>query len=64
MRQVRRWIVRNWAILTAGFLLTAIAVRAAYFERGYIAFGSEWLVFPVLFIIRAMWRQERKRRCR
>lgn len=53
---LRRWIVRNWLILTVGLNLTALAVRFAYIERGYIAIGSEWLVLPFLFFLRKLFQ--------
>ena len=48
-----KWIIKNWLILAAGIILTALAVRYAYHERGYIAVGSEWTVLPFMFLLRA-----------
>ncbi len=47
-------ILKNWLLLTAGLILTAICVRVAYQERGYIAFGGEWLIIPLLFIVKGI----------
>ena len=44
-----KWIIKNWLILAAGLILTALAVRYAYHERGYIAVGSEWTVYRSCF---------------
>lgn len=52
-----KWIIKNWLILAAGIILTALAVRCAYHERGYIAVGSEWTVLPFMFLIRALYRE-------
>lgn len=48
-----KWIIRNWYILSIGLILTDLAVRFAYIERGYIAMGGEWLILPFLFLLRA-----------
>lgn len=52
-----KWIIKNWLILAAGIILTALAVRYAYHERGYIAVGSEWTVLPFMFLLRALCRE-------
>ncbi len=57
---MRKWIEKNWLILSAGFLLTAVFVRMAFKQRGYIAFGGEWLVFPLLFLTRSLARSAKK----
>lgn len=56
-RQDMKWIIKNWLILAAGIILTALAVRYAYHERGYIAVGSEWTVLPFMFLLRALYRE-------
>ena len=45
---------KNWLLLTVGLILTAVCVRVAYQERGYIAVGGEWLVIPILVTIKAV----------
>lgn len=47
-------ILKNWLLLTVGLLLTAVCVRVAYQERGYIAVGGEWLVIPLLVTAKAV----------
>ena len=47
-------ILKNWLLLTAGLILTAVCVRVAYQERGYIAVGGEWLVIPLLVTVKAV----------
>lgn len=39
-----------------GCLLTAISVKYAYIERGYIAIGGEWLVLPTFLLVTAFIR--------
>ena len=34
-----------------GLILTRKAVEFAYAERGYVAFGGEWLVLPVMMMM-------------
>ena len=46
--------MKNWLLLTVGLILTAVCVRVAYQERGYIAVGGEWLVIPILVTIKAV----------
>ena len=36
-------ILKNWLLLTVGLILTAVCVRVAYQERGYIAVGGSRL---------------------
>lgn len=55
-----KWIIKNWLILAAGIILTALAVRYAYRERGYIAVGSEWTVLPFMFLLRALCRETKE----
>lgn len=47
-------ILKNWLLLTVGLILTAVCVRVAYQERGYIAVGGEWLVIPLLVTIKVI----------
>lgn len=47
-------ILKNWLLLTVGLVLTAICVKIAYEERGYIAVGGEWLITPLLVTTKAI----------
>ena len=47
-------ILKNWLLLTVVLILTAVCVRVAYQERGYIAVGGEWLVIPLLVTVKAV----------
>ena len=48
---MEKFITRNWIWFVIGIILTRKAVEYAYIERGYVAFGSEWLVLPVVLLI-------------
>lgn len=51
MRTLERLIYRNWLAISIGFILTGIGVKQAYIERGYAAFGGEWLILPTAIVI-------------
>ena len=50
MRKVTRFIYREWIWITLGIILTRLDVQCAYRERGYMAYGGEWLVLPVILL--------------
>lgn len=50
MQKVKRFIYREWIWITLGIILTRFAVEYAFQERGYLAYGGEWLVLPVLLM--------------
>lgn len=50
--RVNRIITENWILLSIGLILTAVFVRLAYCERGYIAAGSEWFIFPLILFVK------------
>ena len=51
MKKMEKYIVRNWIWLATGLILTRKAIEFAYAERGYVAFGGEWLVLPVMMML-------------
>jgi hypothetical protein len=57
MRKFRRYIARNWWLIIAGLVLTAISVRTAYEQRGYWAIGGEYLVLPILLLMEDLLRE-------
>lgn len=61
---LERWIVRHWIALCGGCVLTGIALRIAYAERGYFALGSEWLIIPAAFALEGCIRKYRRKRKR
>lgn len=48
---LEKWIIRHWIALCVGCVLMGIALRIAYAERGYMAFGGEWLIIPAVFAV-------------
>lgn len=50
MRNMRRYIQKNWLWITVGLIATRYAVQAAYMERGYATFGGEWFTLPIILI--------------
>lgn len=48
---LEKWIVRHWIELCIGCVLMGIFLRVAYNNRGYMAFGSEWLIIPAVFAV-------------
>ncbi|MCC8066391.1 MAG: hypothetical protein LIO94_04735 [Clostridiales bacterium] len=58
---LERWIVRHWIALCVGCVLMGVALRLAYMERGYIAFGSEWAIVPIVFLAEKQIRVRRRR---
>lgn len=63
-KMLEKWIVRHWIALCIGCVLMGIALRVAYAERGYMAFGSEWLIIPVVFVAERYIRKYMRRRKR
>lgn len=49
---MKSWLIKNWILLSSGLLLTAKFVEVAYEERGYVAFGGEWLVLPIMILLK------------
>lgn len=56
MRAVKRYISINWFWIVVGLILTEVAVKAAYAERGYVAYGGEWLTLPLVLMLAEMAR--------
>lgn len=54
MRAVNRYISRNWMQIIAGLILTGVFVKAAYAERGHVAYGGEWLTLPLILMARSI----------
>ena len=53
---MKAWMIKNWILLSSGLLLTAEFVEVAYRERGYVAFGGEWLVLTIMILLKIMVR--------
>ncbi len=50
MKKIKRYISKNWLWIVAGLLLTVPAVKMAYEQRGYVAYGGEWLILPLILM--------------
>ena len=50
-RKVRRFVRLYWFWVSLGLVLTKVSVEAAYAERGYKAYGGEWLMLPIMLIV-------------
>ena len=50
-KKVRRFVRLYWFWVSLGLVLTKVSVEATYIERGYKAYGGEWLVLPVVMIV-------------
>lgn len=50
MKEIKRYISKNWFWIVAGLVLTEISVKAAYEQRGYLAYGGEWFTLPLVLM--------------
>ena len=50
-RKVKRFVRLYWFWVSLGLVLTKKAVTVAYMDRGFKAYGGEWLVFQVVMIV-------------
>ena len=51
MNDIRKWVIKNWFLFVVGFVLQRMAIIEAYRERGYVAYGGEWLVLPLMLMV-------------
>lgn len=54
LRGVTIFILDNWWILCIGILLTTVAVGKEFNVRGGFAVGGEWLITPLLLMLKKM----------
>lgn len=47
-----KWFGKNMPVIAMGMFLTAVAIRKAYTDRGYLAYGGEYLILPMLLASR------------
>ncbi len=50
MTEIKKYISANWIWIVMGFILTGISIRYVYIKRGYMAYGGEWLVLPLILM--------------
>lgn len=48
LKRARWFILHYWISISFGMIATPFAVQYAYHDRGYLAFGGEYLVLPVI----------------
>ena len=51
MKRMAEWFFKNWIWIVVGFVLQGIAIRAAFLERGYMAYGGEHLILPLILVL-------------
>jgi hypothetical protein len=48
LKKARRFILKYWLAISIGSVLEVKAVELAYEERGYMAYGGEYCVLPLV----------------
>ena len=48
MKALQLFVYRYWVFIVVGCVMQKKAIDAAYFERGFLAVGGEWLIAPVM----------------
>lgn len=48
IREFKRYILKNWFWISAGLVITKIAMDYSYGIRGDMSFGGEWLILPFI----------------
>lgn len=57
MGTIKTYVKRNWFWIVAGLILTAVSVKMAHDQRGYTAYGGEWLTLPLILMIAEITRK-------
>jgi hypothetical protein len=57
---IERLIIKHWVALSVGCVLLGITIRITYEDRGHFAFGSEWAIIPLVFIVEIFIRNVRR----
>ena len=53
MKKWKKILLENALLISLGLILTAIGVKEAYLRRGYIAVGGEWLMLPLVILVKS-----------
>ena len=72
-KELDLYVAENWVTIMIGLIITVREVDRQYFLRGYLGYGGEWLILPMMLIVKyfielGMWelrhgrRKQRKRR--
>ena len=56
MKGINRYISKNWIWIITGLIFTGVFANVAYAERGYLAYGGEWLTLPLILMLVEMAR--------
>ena len=56
MKGIKRYISKNWIWIITGLIFTGDFANVAYAERGYLAYGGEWLTLPLILMLVEMAR--------
>ena len=51
IEKAHNYILENWLAVVTGCILTRKGIEIAYTERGYVAIGGEWLIFPMILML-------------
>lgn len=70
-RDLDRFIVENWVTIMIGLIITVREVDRQYYLRGYLGYGGEWLILPMMLIVKQFielgiweWRHGRRKQGR
>jgi hypothetical protein len=50
MRELSRYVEKNWIWISAGLILTKKAVEYSYRRRGGFYIGGEWFILPLILM--------------
>lgn len=50
MNEIKSYISKNWFWIATGLVHTEISVKVAYEQRGYLAYGGEWFILPLVLM--------------
>ena len=51
-RELDYFVMRNWVTMLIGLIITIREVDRQYYLRGYLAYGGEWLILPMMLIVK------------
>lgn len=51
LKGAKRFILHYWLAISLGMIATPKAIETAYEQRGYVAFGGEYIVLPTVVMI-------------
>ena len=46
-----RYLRNYWYWIVIGIVLTANAMRDVYEVRGYVSYGGEWMILPLILLL-------------